>query len=40
MTAIMDSFQMGVLRSVFSTDSATVSTVDLSQCCRPAHWKR
>ena len=38
-TAVMDSFQMGIIKSIFDTSGSTVSTLDISKCCLPAHWK-
>ena len=40
MAGIMDSFQMNILQSIFNTAASSVSTIDLSSCCRPAHWKK
>ena len=36
----MDSFQMNIINSIFDSSRSTVSTLDLSKCCRPVHWKR
>ena len=39
-TAVMDSFQMSIIKSIFDTSDSTVTTLDISKCCLPTHWKR